>query len=999
MMIRMSFGLLGCLAAIAVVLAAGPYDVPGNVDVTDVQNAPVAHSQTWQELSSNLLRGWIGLWHPDYGTPLTTFGPPLGLVSPQADDATRQAQAHDFLLQMATLFGEPTVQLELVKSDYVLAKWKGLFQEERQGMPVLGSRAEVTLNHCGEVMRWGIRTYSNWPELSASRLSLTQAVVSLQGKIGQPDWFVDEDNSFAAFFPDHVLHGLRPVWDVRLVGQAPHARWEGIVDATTGEVLLDWPGIQNDEVSGTVEGQFWYPYNSSPVDSAAYTMETISINGNEVTSDMEGDFSREISGNASLVAWLRGPYVAVRNDDAPPAHLDLELSPPFSPFVWTWTTEDATRPEMNGFYHTRFIHSWYKEIDPGFTSLDYSMPVVVNYGTNYENAFWNGYGCYYGSGGGNYENFVMYCDVVYHEYTHGVTQEMYSGVWLPYEGQPGAMNEAWSDYIPCTITDEPLIGEGGLVGGNPLRYLRNLYNDMHFPESWQGEVHRDSRFISGSLWRIRLALGADIADSLAHFSRYGHATDFLSYLVEVLETDDNDGDLSNGTPHAETIYSCFGHHGIGPGVDPNLVLENVRWYETGEGGSVGDGDGWPEPDERLELTFQVFNDVILYPPPAQNVSMALHWNDPDLTVTGGQQNLGDLGPGQAVSATPILIDIAPNAQDHWAKITVTISAENTSEVFERDIQFSVGKPKILLVKDDPTSDVESFVENTMLGMNVIFDQISLEEHQELPDTILPEPGVVLWLSGNARTGILATNDQYLLTDYLSRGNRVILSGQDIIDELAGGPFAQNVLEMGIAQDSVRMTSVRPAEGSPFLLENWFLLVGSAGASNQVRSSVLTPLGNNATICGYGRYGTQGIAGVDFYGGRGIVFGFGIEAISGMDTSESLEILLSELFYRWAQDILPAEPHQPEVALPTVVTLGPAFPNPFNAVVQLPYQIPAGYEADLIVFDILGREVERIALPLSDGTAVWKAETATGLYFAQIRWSTGASPIVKLVLLK
>lgn len=999
MMARICFGLFGCLMIVSLLAAAGPYDVPGNVDVKDVRNAPWVRSQVWDELSVNLLRGWSGIWHPDYATPLTTFGRPFALVSPEADDATRQAQAHDFLLQMATLFGEPTMQLELLKSDYVLGKWKGLFQEKREGKPVLGSRADMTLNRRGEVMRWGMRTYSTWPELSVARLSLGQAAARLQNKIGQPDWLVDESQSFAAFFPDHVMHGLRPVWDVKLVGQAPHAKWEGVVDATTGEILLDWPGIQNDEVSGTIQGQFWYPYNSSPVDTAPYTMETMFINANEVTSDMVGHFSREISGTASLVAWLRGPYVDVQNDDAPPSHLDLELSPPFSPFDWTWTTEDATREEMNAFYHTRLIHSWYKVRDPGFTSLDYAMPITVNYGANYENAFWDGYGCYFGSGGATYENFVMYCDVIYHEYTHGVTQEIYTGVWFPYEGQPGAMNEAWSDYIPCTITDEPLVGEGGLVGGNPLRYFRNLYNNMHFPENWQGEVHGDSPFISGSLWRIRLALGADIADSLAHYSRYGHATDFLSYLVEVLETDDNDGDLSNGTPHDETIYACFGHHGIGPGIDPNLVLENVLWYENGQGGSVGDGDGWPEAGERLELAFQVFNDVILFPPPAQNVSIMISSDDSDLTITGGEQSLGDLGPGQAVSANPILIDIAPDAQERWAKVTIAISAENTSRVFEQDIQFTVGRPKILLVNDDPTSDVESFVVKAMHNMNVIFDQVALEGSESLPDSLLPEPGLVLWLSGNAREGILTTDDQYLLTDYLSRGNRVVLSGQDIIDDLTASPFAQNVLEMGITEDSVRATSVRPTVGSPFLPEDWYLLVGSDGASNQARASVLAPLGDNATICAYGRYGTQGIAGLDFHEGRGIVFGFGIEAISGMDTSESPDVFLSELFYRWASDILPAEPQKPQVALPTVVTLGPAFPNPFNAVVQLPYQIPTGHKAELIVFDILGREVQRIALPFHHGTAVWKAENATGLYFAQIRGETGSSPIVKLILLK
>lgn len=1001
MLVKTCARLFGWLTVVSLLMAGGPYDWPGCVDVEDLATLPWTHEDTWEATTQGALFGWRGLWSPEYATPLVAFGPPFALVSPQADDATRQRESHALLLQMATLFGETGLELEPLKTGWVLGKWKGLFQEKRQGKPVLGSRADITLNSRGQVMRWGIRSYGAWRELSVPVLSAGQAGQMLQAKIGQPDWLPEEDGCFAALFPDHALHGLRPVWWIRLAGQAPHARWEGIVDATSGEVLRDWPGIQNDEVSGTIQGQFWYPYNSSPTDTGAYTRETIFINENEVTSDMEGHFSREVSGTASLIAWLRGPYVDVINDDAPPSQLDLELSPPFEPFVWTWTTDAATRAEMNAFYHTRFIHSWYKVLDPGFAHLDYAMPVFVNYGTAYENAFWNGYGCYYGSGGATFDNFVMYCDVVYHEYTHGVTGRIYQagGVQLPYTGQSGALNEAWSDYFPCTITDEPLVGEGGLYLGNPQRYLRNLYNNMHFPEDWQGEVHADSPFISGALWRIRLALGSDIADSLAHYARYGYATNFFDYLVEVLETDDDDGDISNGTPHDETIYACFGHHGIGPGLDPNLVAQNVLWYENGEGGSVGDGDGWPEAGEQLELTFQVCNDVVLFPPAAENVFLAISSDDPDLTIVNGEQELGDLGPGEMVDATPVLIAIAPGAADHWTKVTISLSAQNTSLVFEHDVVFSVGTPKVLLVKDDPTSDVESFVVSAMHEINVIFDQVELEEHENLADSLLPEPGLVLWLSGNAREGILTTYDQYVLTDYLGRGNRVVLSGQDVIDELSGGPFAQNVLEIEVTQDSIRMASVRPTPGSPLVPENWFLLVGPTGAGNQRRMSVLAPLGDNATICAYGRHGTYGIAGLDFYEGRGIVLGFGIEAVSGLDTSQSLGVLLSDLFYRWAPDILPVEPRPSEVPVPITATLGPAFPNPFNVAVRLPYQVPATYQAELIIFDILGREVDHIRLDQPCGTATWTAAVASGLYFAQTRWATGSSPVIKLVLLK
>jgi Zn-dependent metalloprotease len=996
---KILLGFVGCLTVVSVLVAAGPYEWPGNVDMKDVRSAPYLHSDIWRGTSQGALRDWQALWSPDFSTPLVAFGHPVALVSPQVSEETRRAEAHDFLLQMASLFGETTIDLNLVRTDVVRGKWKALFEETREGEIVLGSRADITLNERGEVMRWGMRTYSTWPNLSNHQLSLEQASLHLQQKIGHPDWTANAGKSFTAFFPDFALRGLRAVWWVRLAGAEPDARWEGIVDATTGEILMDWSGIQTEEVSGIIQGQFWYPYNSSPTDTGAYTKETIVINGNEVTSDMTGYFSQDITGSASLTAWLRGPYLEVTNEDGPISHLDLQLDPPFTPFTWTWTSNAATREELNAFYHVRFIHSWYKGIDPTFTALDYAMPIVVNYGTNYENAFWNGWGCYFGSGGATYDNFVMYCDVVYHEYTHGVTQQIYDGFPLPYEGQSGAMNEAWSDYIACTITNEPLIGEGGLTRGNPLRYFRNLESDMHFPEDWQGEVHGDSPFISGSLWRIRQALGPEIADSLGHFARYGHATDFLGYLVDVLEADDNDGDLSNGTPHDETIYSGFGYHGIGPGLDPNLVLQNVQWYENGEGGSSGDGDGWPEAGERLEVTLSVLNDVILFPPAASNVMLHVLCEDSDLTVSNGDQSLGDIGPAQVADPQPILIAIAPNARDHWTQVTLRLTADNTSLVFDREISFTVGRPKVLVVKDDPSSDVESFVTKALRGLDVIFDEIDLAEHENLPDSVLPEPGLVLWLSGNARQGILTTNDQDLLTDYLSRGNRVVLSGQDVIDELSGGSFAQNVLQMEVTQDSLRASSIRPTSGSPLMPANWFLLVGSAGASNQKRMSVLSPLGNNQTICGYGRQATQGTAGLDFYGGHGIVFGFGIESISGMDTSESLGVFLSELFYRWAPDILSAEPSLSKAPVPSSVLLGPAFPNPFNAVVSLPYVIPTSRNAHLVIFDVLGREVNRFELRQSSGTFTWEPRGSSGIYFAQLRWETGASPVVKLVLMK
>ncbi|MBU1707566.1 hypothetical protein KKB28_06600, partial [bacterium] len=221
--------LLMCLIIVPIGFAAGAYNWPGELDAGTLHDAPL-----WEQSTRGTLTGWQGVWNDEHSTPLTAYGPPLALISPQADDETRQTQTHAFLLQMAALYGEPNVTLELLKSQYVLGKWKALFQEMRDCKPVLSSRGDITLNSRGEVMRWGLRTYSNWPLLSEANLPLTIAARKLQDKIGQPDWPVSPEESFAAFFPDRALRGLRPVWWIRLAGDASHARWEGIVDATTG---------------------------------------------------------------------------------------------------------------------------------------------------------------------------------------------------------------------------------------------------------------------------------------------------------------------------------------------------------------------------------------------------------------------------------------------------------------------------------------------------------------------------------------------------------------------------------------------------------------------------------------------------------------------------------------------------------------------------------------------------------------------------------------------
>jgi Zn-dependent metalloprotease len=94
---------------------------------------------------------------------------------------------------------------------------------------------------------------------------------------------------------------------------------------------------------------------------------------------------------------------------------------------------------------TSKVAEFYKTV-LGRNSIDkHGMDLVssLNYGVNYQNAFWNGQQMVYGNGDMRiFVDFWRSPDVIGHELTHGVTQYE-SG--LRYEGESGALNESISD--------------------------------------------------------------------------------------------------------------------------------------------------------------------------------------------------------------------------------------------------------------------------------------------------------------------------------------------------------------------------------------------------------------------------------------------------------------------------------------------------------------------------------------------------------------------------
>lgn len=116
--------------------------------------------------------------------------------------------------------------------------------------------------------------------------------------------------------------------------------------------------------------------------------------------------------------------------------------------------------------------AFYRE-EYGRNSIDdrgFDLVSTVHFGTDYDNAFWNGEQMVYGDGGGGVfvrGGLTSALDVIAHELTHGVTQ---FSADLTYAAQSGALNESFSDVFGILVKQRAtgtgaaeadwLIGEG-----------------------------------------------------------------------------------------------------------------------------------------------------------------------------------------------------------------------------------------------------------------------------------------------------------------------------------------------------------------------------------------------------------------------------------------------------------------------------------------------------------------------------------------------------------
>lgn len=353
----------------------------------------------------------------------------------------------------ATALGLGPSDLQAARSQaYANGKVVTRHQQYHQGVPVWGEGVvEQRDNNAGTSRFSGTMLTNIQQDLPTVQPSLTAqgALAQAKGAINavlteneQTKLYVRLNNGKAQLF--YLVSFVRE--DTKTPSR-PHF----MIDATTGAILERWEGLAHRDATGpggnTKTGRYEYGTNFP----ALQVTDTCQMNsGNVITVNLNGSTS------ASNTPYQ---FTCPRNEFK-------QINGAYSPL------NDA---HAFGEVIFKMYGDWFN-----LRPLTGTLYMRVHYGSNYENAFWDGTAMSFGDGGSRFFPLVS-LDVSAHEVSHGFTEQN-SG--LVYSAQSGGMNEAFSDmageaaeYYRNGGSNDWLVGAQIFKASGALRYFDDPTKD------------------------------------------------------------------------------------------------------------------------------------------------------------------------------------------------------------------------------------------------------------------------------------------------------------------------------------------------------------------------------------------------------------------------------------------------------------------------------------------------------------------------------------------
>jgi Zn-dependent metalloprotease len=446
-------------------------------------------------------------------------------------------------------------------------KFTGVYyMQTADGLPVYGSRLMVLVRNiegypavsATTVLR-DVKGFKSPQRLVASDAVALMAAATHLGRgatVSTPELMVYAGTNKGHHEPTAVLVFEATVggtWDV-----ANYKKFELVVDAQTGEVLHEENRILH--VDGNVSGVATESSGADVCDNESpigMPYAKITLGGSTEYADANGDFT--IAGSGTITSTLDGEWFDSQNQSGSDASLSQNSSDPF--FMHNdANSSEQYRAQVNGYLQANIVRDFTLAYAPSFPTIGTQTSFPVKTGVSGTcNAFYDYSSINFYNAGGGCSN-TAFSVIVHHEYGHHMVAVAGSG--------QGAYGEGMGDVMGVLITGDNQLARG-FYSNDCVNGIRNAINNHQYPCS--GEIHDCGQLISGCVWDILAAMeaaypltGHDIVSALAVNSIMLHAGTEIDPTIttDFLVLDDDDGDITNGTPHSTEILAGFAMHNM-----------------------------------------------------------------------------------------------------------------------------------------------------------------------------------------------------------------------------------------------------------------------------------------------------------------------------------------------------------------------------------------------------------------------------------------------------
>ncbi len=545
----------------------------------------LAHQPAWVEFTRGEGQGWAARFDEATGTAHRAWGPGIAM-----GEGNPTAALQAFLERNHELLGVPATSLRLRSANHVARTdtWYVEFDRIVGGVPIWGGGVTARVRG-GELVLLGIDTHPG-AQVGSAEISAAEAIIaaSLDGAAPMADHTGGAARLVLLPSDNGGRVDYRLAYEVRTRTAVPVGHWVSFVDAMSGEVV----GFYNEVrfLAGTVYG--YHPARTLDGNYATTALPLVYVEGASSGSAVEAgeDGSFALPDDDSAVTYLRGKYLEVRNRAGDEGELRVEGANP------TWTEESATLAEIASYAFVHDVREWSLDIAPEVRMASEELVSNVNDSSGNCNAYYDGNLNFYSAGGGC-NNTGQIADVNYHEWGHGF--HYYS---LEAGSFDGTIGEGAGDIVAVLLTGDATMAPYFMTNGAGIR---ELATDMVYPDDVVNEVHYDGLIFGGAVWDLWENLLDTYGESRSDRGEAWRITSTLfadalkagptleSAYDEFVAADDDDGDLTNGTPHFCEIAEAFGRHGLGPlsgegaiAVDHVALLNQPAAVDVEVGGSV-----------------------------------------------------------------------------------------------------------------------------------------------------------------------------------------------------------------------------------------------------------------------------------------------------------------------------------------------------------------------------------------------------------------------------